>query len=284
MSKKLPTLLPKIIILHGWSFEPDLKNRWQAVIKGLEAQGLLVEYLDLPGFEISLSEANVHLKQLGDKNNQNKRSFQKSSNLSKTGGDGWSLDEYAQYVLSCLSKESNVVILGHSFGGQLAVRVAVTHPSWLKGLILIGPAGIVDRSWPKIFKRSLFSGLSIFGKKLLLGAGVSSSHSFYQSMRQLFLQLAGATDYRLSSTLMKKTMNKVLSTEILNDLDDIDLPSLIFWGTRDRFTPVKHASLFASRLSHSHLVILEGDGHRPYFTQPDMLLSHISHFLLHYVV
>jgi len=39
------------------------------------------------------------------------------------------------------------VFLGHSVGGFAAARLAITHPQWVRGLILIAPGGFIGHTW-----------------------------------------------------------------------------------------------------------------------------------------
>ncbi len=74
-------------------------------------------------------------------------------------------------------------------------------------------------------------------------------------------------------------MQNVLQDEIEQELPQISVPTLIFWGDRDSFTPVKHAAIFASKIPNAQLKLLRKEGHRPYFTQPTLLAENIINFI-----
>lgn len=244
MSRNQATL----VILHGWSQDQNLEKRWQPLIKLLSKARFQVKYLKLPGFELPLNR-------------------------------GFSLNDYQNYVLKEIKEFKKVILLGHSFGGQLGVRVAAANPKNLEALILIGPAGIIDRSFGKRVKRQLFKLIAQTGSRFLSLAGFSSNSSLYKFMQHKLHFAARESNYLQASPNLKVTMQNVLQEEIRDDLPKITVPSLIFWGTNDNFTPIKNAPLFATKIPNAQLKVLKKERHRPYYTQPELVARHIINFI-----
>ncbi|KUK79000.1 MAG: Alpha/beta hydrolase fold protein [Microgenomates bacterium 39_7] len=244
MSKTLPT----IVILHGWSLEKELKNRWQPLMTLLTDHGFQVKYLSLPGFDLSLETS-------------------------------WKLNDYRDYVLDHTKKYNKVVILGHSFGGQIASRVAASKPKNLIAMVLIGPSGIIDGRWRMKMKRAVFKNLAKGGEGLLGFIGQKESSISYLFLQKKLHHFAREKDYLEAPDILKITMRNVLSDEIKEDLSRIDVPTLIFWGDQDKFTPINHAAIFTAYIPNAQLRLLRGEGHRPYFTQPELLAQNIANFL-----
>ncbi|MDF0708845.1 alpha/beta fold hydrolase [Flagellimonas okinawensis] len=72
----------------------------------------------------------------------------------KTSHDTISMESFAVIVNDFVMELglTDVVLMGHSMGGQIAMTLAVTNPTWLKNLVLLAPAGIEtftekDRAW-----------------------------------------------------------------------------------------------------------------------------------------
>jgi pimeloyl-ACP methyl ester carboxylesterase len=232
---------PTILVAHGWSLNPATKERWQALMSLLEQAGYPVKYLDMPGFELPLKKA-------------------------------WQLNDYAQWLMSHVKQADKCVLLAHSFGGQMACRVAATQPKNLQALVLIGPAGIIDQAWHKQLKRKIFGILAKVGNKLPLGK--------VKKMAQRFLYLlARERDYYQAPPLLKETMSQVIQDEILNDLKKILVPCLIFWGERDGFTPVKHAKIFAEKIKSCELITIPNAGHSPHYYMSEPIAEKIIKFL-----
>ena len=61
-----------------------------------------------------------------------------------------SLDEQSRLVSEVLRpwvEHQPVIVIGHSYGGPVAVRLAMNHPEWVQGLLLLAPA--IDPSLEK---------------------------------------------------------------------------------------------------------------------------------------
>ena len=133
-----------------------------------------------------------------------------------------------------------VVMCGNSLGGLVSVEVCLRYPERVAGLVLAGSAGIFERSLtsgerPKPsreFVRSI--GLDIFADEALITDEMVEE--WYQSVLdrdyvRFLLRVARATrDWRLTDELQR-----------------LDLPTLIVWGRDDKVTPPAVAEEFRRR-------------------------------------
>jgi pimeloyl-ACP methyl ester carboxylesterase len=103
---------PTVLLLHGLSASA---TTWVEVIDPLRAAYRVVA-LDLPGHGGSTAPP-------------------------RGAGMAW----YADAVAASFGAldTSNAVVVGHSFGAQLALRVAERHPDVVRALVLVGPSGVV---------------------------------------------------------------------------------------------------------------------------------------------
>jgi pimeloyl-ACP methyl ester carboxylesterase len=102
-----------IVFIHGLSSNADA---WSRNIENLKEKYTCVA-LDLPGFGKSSKVAPAYRPTY-----------------------------YADIVVKLIKKLKlkNVIVAGHSMGGQAAIKLAINHPDKLKKLILIAPAGIEE--------------------------------------------------------------------------------------------------------------------------------------------
>lgn len=233
---------PVFYVLHGWSLRPDVKQKWQPLINKLTAAGYQVEFLKLPGLQTELEEV-------------------------------WQLEDYRSWLLDQIENKESVVLVGHSFGGQLAAFTAAQQPQNLKKLILIGPAGKIDRSVLKMIKRFIFK-IAAKAGRLILGKGKLAA----LGQRYLY-KAAREKDYYQASANLKKTMVNVISTEIIDQLARIQVPVLIIWGKQDKYTPFKHAQIFHQEIKQSRLEPIKQAGHSPHYYQPDLIGDEILRFV-----
>ena len=234
----------KILILPGWGSN---SLRWQRVKELLEEKGIEVLVLDLPGFGITPSP-NI----------------------------AWGRDDYINWIFQKI-KEKNwqkFNLLGHSFGGGLAVKIATNFSEHIEKLILCSPAIIKRRSIIKIY---LFYWVAYVGKKIFSLPGF---RKFQPQARWLIYKLAGTRDYYVANGMMKETMKKIVKEEDLEMiLEKIKVPTLILWGKKDGVLPVKDAYRIQEKIDGSEFRIIPKAKHSPHREAPEELAENIINFL-----
>jgi pimeloyl-ACP methyl ester carboxylesterase len=238
----------RLLILPGWGSNSE---RWQRVKELLEEKGTEVFILDLPGFGRIPSPPEV-----------------------------WGRSDYIDWIFQRV-KEKNwqkFNLLGHSFGGSLAVKIATNPTFSQKGerigkLILCAPAIIRRRS----SKSYLFYWLAFLGKKIFSLPGLKKLSPLAQ---KLIYKLAGTRDYYIADGIMKEVMKKIWTEEdLLLALEKIEIPTLILWGEKDDVLPVKDAYEIKEKIKNSELKIIPKAKHSPHREVPDELAEIIINFL-----
>ena len=126
--------------------------------------------------------------------------------------------DYADGVLELMDKLNieKATLVGHSFGGRVAIYIAAKYPEKVEKLVLVDSAGIKPRRGIKYrLKILLHKILKMFGKGL-----------------------KGSKDYRALSPVMKKTFQNVVNYDETYLLSDITADTAIFWGDKDKDTPL----------------------------------------------
>lgn len=245
--------LTPIIILHGWTLEQNTQLKWQPFINELEKIGLKVEFLKIPG----LSEP--------------------SKPLTKT----WTLADYRLWLKNYLSGKSEpkkFILLGHSFGGQLAASFSAHSPQLVKALILIDSAGIRDKAGLPGIKKLVFKFLAKFGKKIISFFSLDKL-SLKQLLRKFLYKLAREKDYLESPENLRKTLSNILEADIQAELSQVQVPTLIIWGQKDTMTPLTDGKLFNQRINNSQLKVVADAKHSPQYTHLEETIALIKSFL-----
>ncbi len=226
-----------VYIVHGWAVDPGNEAKWQLVREQLESRGIKTVFLAIPGLTTPLKEV-------------------------------WGLQQYCEWLSGVLPFDEPVILMGHSFGGQLATRFTARFPERVSRLILIDSSGVRDASAPARIKRAVFKTLAKVGKQL--------THSALA--RHLLYALAREKDYYSAPPVMRQTMARVVADEVTEDFAHITIPTLILWGAQDKVTPVKNAALFA-RIQNSQVHIFPTARHSPQFTHPVAVAEQVEAFL-----
>jgi pimeloyl-ACP methyl ester carboxylesterase len=226
-----------VYILHGWAVDPQNEAKWQPVREQLEARGIKTTFLPIPGLTTPLEEV-------------------------------WGLEQYCEWLSGVLPFDESVILMGHSFGGQLATRFAARFPQRVARLILIDSSGLRDAGVPAKIKRAIFKALAAAGKQL--------THS--PLARQLLYALAREKDYYNAPPIMRQTMARVVADEVVQDFAHITIPTLILWGAQDKITPVKNVQLFA-QIQNSQVHIFPTARHSPQFTHPAAVAEQVEAFV-----
>jgi len=220
-----------LVFLHGWS--KDLSS-WDEVVDQLKDEYTCYA-LDLPGFG--------------------------KSPLSRPYG----LEDYAEDIKGFLVREkvSRAILVGHSYGGRVAIKLASGKPEFLDKLILVDSAGIKSRSW-KI--------------KILKFVTNFTPRDLKDGMRFLWPYVA-SEDYRGSFGLLRETMKKVVEEDLAPALEKISAPTLIVWGESDHTTPLWMGRLMHEGIRGSKLVIIPGGDHGVPYRRSKEVAKTISEFL-----
>jgi pimeloyl-ACP methyl ester carboxylesterase len=223
-----------ILILHGWNGSSD---SWKRVIEILEGSFNVV-CPDLPGF--------------------GKSDFPPSS---------WSLKNFAKWLFNFAQKLKldNFHLLGHSFGGRVALKFSILYPEKVKKLILVNSAGIKTEFTlrQKVLFKIAQIGNAIFSEKIFERFKNRASNVFYKIFR--------IRDYAKAKGVMKETMKIILSEDFLPELPKIDKETIIIWGKEDKILPLKYAFIFKENIKNSKLEVLPGIGHSPHLEYPEKL-------------
>lgn len=225
-----------LILLHGWGGRP---KDWQPLQKKLVQSGEVVYVPSLPGFD--------------------------DRPLSKP----WHTVDYAAWLGQFLSsrKISQCFLIGHSFGGQVAINFTAQYPDQVAGLILINSAGI--RNQPNL-KRLIFTPLAKLGKWF-----------FSDKLKGVFYRFLHEVDYYQSSPMMKLTLKNILTEDQQVSMAKIIPPTLLIWGESDTYTPLKEGKMIHRLIKNSRLIIIPAGRHGLHYTHVDKLFKLITDFIRH---
>ncbi len=193
-------------------------------------------------------------------------------------GFGKSPEPVAPYSVSDYVKElkellnnfeiEELVLVGHSFGGRVAVKFAFLHQCDYEKLklCLVDAAGINPRL-------SLVKKWKIFRYKRLKQKAQKNS--------KLNEKLAkfGSNDYKVLSSVMKRTFVKVVNEDLSKFAARLVCDTIIIWGNQDKETKLYMAKRYNKLIKDSKLFVLKGAGHFSFLEQTQEFLIILDTFL-----
>jgi proline iminopeptidase len=192
-------------------------------------------------------------------------------------------------------------VLGHSFGGNVALEYALRYPHSLTHLILMNTGG--DQWWAN------HNAMDILAKRGYSAATVEAARRFYNGQvtpneyLPTVMKFIGAYSYhtsiwyhpRLMTLAQKVGLGPPMKMRpealifgygqmmqgwtVMDRLGEIQVPTLVMAGRYDFLFPPEHQAILADRIPDARLELIERAGHNPQDEQPAEVQRLIREFL-----
>jgi len=196
------------------------------------------------------------------------------------------LDAYADRVGAVL--DAPAVVVGHSLGGVVALRLALRRPQLVRGMVLAGSAGL--SSGTRRSQRALaVASLIQPGKRVSPLRELVSNSSALRRVAFGFVSVADpdALDPRVAEaffagsalhTGVREAADALVRTDPRHDLERVRCPALVLHGARDRQVPLRDAFEYSRRLD-APLRVIADCGHLLIGERPQAVGDAIVDFL-----
>jgi pimeloyl-ACP methyl ester carboxylesterase len=213
----------QVLALHGWGRD---RRDFDEVLRGLDAVAV-----DLPGF-----------------------------GASPAPGEAIGTAGYARLIAPVLDTlDEPATLVGHSFGGRVAVHLAVLIPDKVRALVLVGVPLLrradAGKSSPPLPYRAV---------RALRRIGWVGDDRMERARRRY-----GSADYQAATGVMRQVLVTVVNESYEVQLDQIHQPVRLIWGSDDADVPVEIAERAMDHLTNAQLSILEGVGHHVCLEAPE---------------
>lgn len=159
-------------------------------------------------------------------------------------------------------KVKKPVIMGHSFGGRIAIIYASRNE--VEKVVLFGSPCIRKEVKPSLKLRMLKSLKKIPGINKL--EGFAKNHM-------------GSRDYKNASEIMKKILVNVVNEDLSECAKKINVPTLLIWGDRDTEAPVEDAKELEKIIPDAGLIVLPNSTHYAYLENLPQVINILNNFL-----
>ncbi len=175
------------------------------------------------------------------------------------------------------------VLIGHSMGGAIAAEVAIDYPARVRGLVLIGSAGLGAREaallrvarWPLIGPFVLaFRGRRLTAR-ILKSTYADPTKVTEADVDQYYAPVAEPQYARALGGVLRQFRVDGLAGR----LDHVAAPTLVLWGEQDRIVPVGLGRAMATEISRSAFLTVQRAGHAVQEEAPDEVNRLVVKFL-----
>jgi len=219
--QKLGSGSKTLLMLHGWG---DTAKTYSKLIEELQ-QDCLILAVDMPGFGGTQPPESA-----------------------------WGLEDYADFINHWL-KKINVskidAIVGHSYGGSIAIVGLASGTLSASNLVLIASAGIRNKNTAR--------------KKVLKAAARVGKLPLYllpqhkrRAIKAKFYSSIGSDVALLPH--MELTFKRMIGHDVRGEAAKVKIPTLIIYGSKDKDTPVGDGHILNRSITGSQLEILDS-GH-----------------------
>lgn len=160
------------------------------------------------------------------------------------------------------------VLVGHSFGGRIALCLAAAHPDLFGGLVLTGAPLLRRhpvRKPPLGYRIGRWAG----GRRLL-------NEEALERLRQRY----GSADYRAAQGVMRDVLVATINESYDEELSNLGRPVQLVWGENDAEVPLAVAHLIADRIQGAEVQVIPGVGHQVPLEAPDALRRSVEKMLI----
>jgi pimeloyl-ACP methyl ester carboxylesterase len=207
-----------VVTLHGWR---RASSDFDAVLTGLDAAAP-----DLPGFGAAAPPPVA-----------------------------WGASDYAASVLPVCEEDGPVVLVGHSFGGKVAVVLAASHPERVRGLVLTGvplmrpaSAPVPQPSWSYRAARAMHR-----------------LHLLSDERMEARRRRSGSADYQAATGVMRDVLVRSLAETddgtYRRALGGVGCPVEFVWGEHDTAAPLEIAEDAMTLVHDGRLTVVPGGSH-----------------------
>jgi pimeloyl-ACP methyl ester carboxylesterase len=158
-------------------------------------------------------------------------------------------------------------LMGNSFGGKLALWLAVQQPERVQALILVAPAAIRPEGG---------------GPPAALSPEELIARLYAHPERQAPAPPLDPAIRARQQALVRRVMGPARDTALESRMPGLHVPVLVLFGTMDRIISPEMGRLYCDKLPNCHLVLVYDAGHEVDADRPEAFVSVVSDFIQHH--
>lgn len=248
---------PVVAMIHGFAASTFT---WRAQRSALAAAGFRVIALDLLGFGAS----------------------------ARPSSQIYTTETQAELLLGALDLLGvrTAALVGHSYGGRVAMQMALYAPERISALVLIAPEAFsYGRPWIANLVRLPVLGFALTYYTTLPGLVrtglnmVTTNHAWLSEHAVAGYAAPIRVRGNVSAQVWQSRSRKDGRLPVPTHHTRITAPTLLVWGESDPVFPLEHARMLRAALPHSHLLTIPECGHLPHEEYEPLVTQRMQVFL-----
>ncbi|WP_417885931.1 alpha/beta fold hydrolase [Zunongwangia sp.] len=229
-----------IVILHG-------------LMGGLSNFDGVIDFFPQKGYKVVLPELPLY-----------------SMSLLKT-----SVGTFAKYIKEFIDHKGykEVILLGNSLGGHIALLATKLYPELVKGLVITGSSGLYENAMGESYPRR---GDYEFIKKKAQNVFYDPAVATKEIVDDVYKTVSDRNKLIKTLAIAKSAIRHNMA----KDLPKMTTPTCIIWGKNDNVTPPEVAEDFNELLPDSNLYWIDKCGHAAMMEHPDLFNKLLNDWLV----
>jgi len=186
-------------------------------------------------------------------------------------------------------------VLGHSFGGMVALEYALRYPQSLSQLVLMDTCG--DSRWvqenaPELLAKRGYNPATVKMAQRFFNGQITPNEmvpamrrfgsAYYHNLNPLLLAhelISGLRMKRQPEALIFGFGQLLKGWTVMDRISEIKVPALVIAGRDDFQFPPEHQAILAAGLTNARLEIIERAGHNVQSERPNEVMQAIKDFI-----
>lgn len=189
--------------------------------------------------------------------------FGKSSKIDRT----FTLYDYVYHIHALVEHLHivNPILVGHSFGGRVAILYSYLYNT--SKVILVNSAGIKKKKKIMDYIKLYFYKTDKLFSKL------------FNKKRYCYLKKKGSKDYVVLNDIERKSFSKIVNFDLKRFLSKIKTPTIIFSAVNDDVVSFEDGRLMHKLLENSQFIPFFNSGHFIYKSEKDKFIDCLVKFI-----
>ena len=202
----------------------------------------------------------------------------------KPKGD-YSPDFFAEFIKDFINHLNidKAIFMASSWGGGHALNFALKHPERVSALVLSSPCGYKHKLDIMYILRFPIIGriILLFASRMMIKSQLNAA--YFNKIRHVDKSLVNAVYLPfLKQGFIQATLKSYKNADfnfVQNNIDKINLPTMLIWGDKDHKHPLEMAQKMNSEIKNSQLVVFNDCGHLPHSEKSEMFNHNAEQFI-----